>query len=475
MTDLDQSTIDTAGLSDLSGEIGRVRRQRSADEATDKALTGKQAELTDKGVDNLQARSAAAEPISEQIIAKDKERPRARVNEEQIPDYHRPKMDPKEFQNTMGVLTIAAALIGAVSRTPFFGAMEGMKGALEGFTAGDEEMAKRSITEYDKNVAAIKARNDAKRRDVEAAIKDNQNDVAAMKRELELTLGKYDDQQSLQALKQQPITAALKHIQDREKQDDLLMQHLLQTQATLQARVSGGGGSASGNVASVGAMVATGMPIAQAVPGYGKQAVDQRTAARNEAIRQIKEMTGMNDQQAGEELANRQIDYVAGRRSSTQLQTMLGTTRQAVAQLDFNIRKTKEEMAKLGATDISPVLNAIARGEERWTGEPAYSSLFYYLSATGQESARILSGGTASIAQLHAGAAEEARKWVNINMTPASFDSVASAMQEEGSNRIKTFEKALAQQRAGQRYGSPGGRKSSETITTPSGITLIPE
>jgi hypothetical protein len=135
---------------------------------------------------------------------------------------------------------------------------------------------------------------------------------------------------------------------------------------------------------------------------------------------------------------------------------MLGGTRQAVAQLDFNIAAAKNEMKKLGSTDISPILNAIARGEQRWTGEPAYSSLFYYLSATGQESARILSGGVASVAQLHAGAQEEARKWVNINMTPASFDAVSDAMATEGKARIETFEHAIAAQRAGLgRSGTP--------------------
>src|SRR5207249_2657392 len=142
-------------------------------------------------------------------------------------------------------------------------------------------------------------------------------------------------------------------------------------------------------------------------------------------------------------------DFAGIKGSVGQLEKMLGGTRQAVAQLDFNIAAAKNEMKKLGSTDISPILNAIARGEQRWMGEPAYSSLFYYMSATGQESARILSGGVASVAQLHAGAQEEARKWVNINMTPASFDAVADAMQAEGRARIGTFEQAIAAQRAG--------------------------
>jgi hypothetical protein len=128
---------------------------------------------------------------------------------------------------------------------------------------------------------------------------------------------------------------------------------------------------------------------------------------------------------------------------------MLGATKQAVSQLDFNIAKTKEEMSKLGSSNLSPVINAIARGEEHWTGDPAYSSLFYYMHAAAVESARVLSGGQSSAAQLHQGAMEEAQKWANIDMTPASFDAVADAMQEEGRNRIETYETAIKSQKIG--------------------------
>jgi hypothetical protein len=106
---------------------------------------------------------------------------------------------------------------------------------MDGYNEGNQQKIKQATLEYDKNVAAIKARNDEKRKDVAAAIEDNKNDVAAMKRKLELTLLKYDDQINLQALRTQPINDALKRIQDREKQDDTLIAHLLQTQATLQS------------------------------------------------------------------------------------------------------------------------------------------------------------------------------------------------------------------------------------------------
>jgi hypothetical protein len=193
----------------------------------------------------------------------------------------------------------------------------------------------------------------------------------------------------------------------------------------------------------------------------------------------------MNEAQAGEELANRTIAYAAGRRSTTQLTTMLGATRQAVDQLDFNVKKTTEKLDELGnqgIKDISPVVNAIAVGVTKWTGDPKYGSLFYYMHAAGMESARILQGGQASIAQLHAGAADQAKQWASANMTtPATWkQEVGPAMQAEGAERLKTYERAIAKAKVGQQNPPPPASPNAtapvsdyiETRTTASGKHL---
>lgn len=197
------------------------------------------------------------------------------------------------------------------------------------------------------------------------------------------------------------------------------------------------------------AQAATGQPLTAIVSGYRGEAVALRERTRQDAIKRIQDELGVGPADAGIELANRTIEYQAGKRSTTQLTTMLGATRQAAGQLDFNIDKAKEEMAKLPSSDLSPIINAIMRGAEKWSGDPAYAGLFYYMHAVAVESARILSGGQASIAQLHQGAMDEARKWANENMTPASFNEVAHAMKLEGRGRIKTFEEALKKGRVG--------------------------
>ena len=214
---------------------------------------------------------------------------------------------------------------------------------------------------------------------------------------------------------------------------------------------SRGSGVDAKDLPARGAMAATGMPLSQVIPGYGKEAVAAREKVQSEAIKQIKaDNPGMSDIDAGREYANRTVDYAGGKRSVGQLDTMLGATRAAVDQLDFNIGQAKKAMAGLTSSNLSPIVNSIARGEEKWTGDPKYSSLYYYMNGVATEAARLQSGGQASAAQLHQGAAEEAQKWMNMNMTPASFNEVADAIKAEGKNRIENYEKAKEKQRPGK-------------------------
>jgi hypothetical protein len=127
---------------------------------------------------------------------------------------------------------------------------------------------------------------------------------------------------------------------------------------------------------------------------------------------------------------------------------MVGATEQAIGQLDFNIKQATAAMDKLPSSDISPALNAIMRGEEKWSGNPAYSELFYYLNASAQESARIMSGGTASVAQLREGARKRAEEWANTSMTPKTWkEGVAPAMLAEGQQRLQTYRLAVESRR----------------------------
>lgn len=209
---------------------------------------------------------------------------------------------------------------------------------------------------------------------------------------------------------------------------------------------------------SLAAQAATGQPLSQIVMGYGKSAVQARKEAREGAIQKIMDDTGMDASQAGIELAMRGIEFATGKRSDAQLGTIRGATVAAVKQLDYNIDQVLEDFKKIPGTDISPIINALVRGEQNITGDPQYKKLFFHMQAVANESARILSGGQASIAQLAEGARKEAEKWASVNMTPASFREVADGMREEGKARIRSFDETRSEQRL-------GASKKSESVS----------
>ena len=213
---------------------------------------------------------------------------------------------------------------------------------------------------------------------------------------------------------------------------------------------------------SAGAQAATGMPLSQIASGFGQAAAARREMVRSAAIANIMQQHKMSAAEAGAELARRQLDFAGIKGSVAQLEKMRGATIAAVEQLHFNVGKTTEAIDKLekvglGSSDISPVLNAIVRGTQKWTGAPEYAELFFYMSAAGKEAARIQAGGQASIAQLYEGARKEAQEWADAGFTTPKMwkEGVAPAMLAEGNNRIENYDLAIKGQRKG--IGAPRG------------------
>jgi hypothetical protein len=370
--------------------------------------------------------------------------------------YKPHETDKKDIEGLSWALVGMAAIGGAVSKGNWLGVSSMLNGAMTGFIKGDQIKAEKEWQDFQTKFQAAEA-HDREALNRLKTVRDNKAlSLNAKMQQYQLIAAQYDMQDVAAAAQIKSHDAVLKQIDARE---NAITRARTQLEVVREKIAEGTGADIQLSEADV-AMVASGAPKAQVIAGYGKTAGAQWTKLRQAAEQKImNENPGMTPEEAGRELASRQIDYVAGRRSVTQLTTMQGATRAAVAQLDFNINKTKEILASLPSSDISPVINAIARGEEKWTGDPRYSALFFYMNATAMESARILSGGAASVAQLHEGAREEAQQWANINMTPKSFtEGVAPAMLAEGQARLQQLDQAIAKQRQrGLEKDSPQG------------------
>jgi hypothetical protein len=100
---------------------------------------------------------------------------------------------------------------------------------------------------------------------------------------------------------------------------------------------------------SAGAAVRSGQPVNQVIPGYGKDAVAKREAARMEAVRQMtEENPDISPIQAGEILSQNQINYAAQKSGKTAQARTLGT-------LEANIVSSSTEAIKMSniVRDIS--------------------------------------------------------------------------------------------------------------------------
>ena len=385
------------------------------------------------------------------------------------------------------VFLVALAATAAVSRGHILGAMQAAGAYMKGFQIGDQQRMDAARQKWLDDVQSAKDHIDLTNKQYQSAIEAHKYDVDALQTQMEILGNQNKDDVMLAGLAKDAATIPEEVLKtrasvskdlaeahsaamlDMDKQNAALIRQeaaqkvkdgTLKSQdanewmlnKSEEIKNGGGGGPAASpeERQSAAAQVAMGMPLNQVVPGYGKQAAAKREQARTDAIHQIiQQHPGMKPDEAGRYLANKTIEFLAGRSSVTQLTKMAGGTKQGIEQLDYNIDKATEEMKKLSSSNISPVLNAIARGQEKWTGDPAYSSLFFYLGGAAVEAARLRSGGQASAAQLHQGAAEEAEQWANINMTPKSWASVAAAMKNEGRYKLKTYQDAIDYQESG--------------------------
>lgn len=217
---------------------------------------------------------------------------------------------------------------------------------------------------------------------------------------------------------------------------------------------------------SIGSQVATGEPLNQIFPGYGgKNSAGMRDAARDAGIEAIKAETGMNDKDAGVELAYRQIEFTAGKSSIQQLDKMRGATDQALQQLDFNIGKAKEEISKLGTSDFSPLWNDIILKQDQIMAHPEFNRAAYFINAAMMESARILSGGQASVAQMAEGARKDAEKYLGMNIGPDQASNLFEGMHQEGENRIENYTTAMQHQRPSGMQREGAKRPPAPTLT----------
>ena len=188
MPDISQDTIQQAGLSPQDLVYSDIIR------AYGKKGEALKASAESMGrIGELQAtKQAALAPKIDEAARVAGEAPPEAPKLEKTPGYERPTVAPDEIKESFGMLLATALLVGVSSRQPYYDAMAAMTGAMKGWQAKDEEIVKDSLASFDRNVAAIKSRNDAARADFDLAWKKYQNDLPRLNQEIQILSAKYD-------------------------------------------------------------------------------------------------------------------------------------------------------------------------------------------------------------------------------------------------------------------------------------------
>lgn len=147
------------------------------------------------------------------------------------------------------------------------------------------------------------------------------------------------------------------------------------------------------------------------------------------------------------------------------------TKRNAAVELFSN--KLEKDMATLdsqldkaagtGPLVLNEPINALRR---KFTTDGAIQGLDLAAKQVGTEYERLITGGTLSVAQLHAGASEDAKKLINGDMSPKQARSVMAVMRQEMRNAQDSSHEAEAKISERMRglgpQGTPGDAKSVE-------------
>lgn len=233
---IDNQTLDKAGIGDpFTKRVTELGDREASLSKRAEDVQGQQAQSASETARLTKERGEAVAPAREALATRAKDMPASKADEERMPDYQRPTMDPKEMHEAFGLIMGAAMLTGAVSRTPYYGAMEAMTGAMNGFMKADAHVVEESIKTFTTHANAIKDRNAQKRRELDDAWKKYSNDLSGLKTELELIAARYDDPIAAQAAKSKSLSEIQKTIDANMKSTDTAINRMFQVKSTAES------------------------------------------------------------------------------------------------------------------------------------------------------------------------------------------------------------------------------------------------
>lgn len=476
---LDQSTIDSAGLGSVDPWLAGLEKrydtavkQLGTDVTKQEAATKEQQRIARES-------GAAQEKVGQKMLETVRAAPDpTTVKEERMPDYQRPGLNQQDLQSTFAALMVASMFAGKASRSPYSNAMTAMTGAMNGFMKEDDRLVKQSLDVFDRNLAAIKERNQALQRDMEANWKKNRNDLQAYQIESDLIRARYGVEQDAYGFEAKSLADRVKYDEQVIKGSEAALDRAMTVKAQLAEKAEAlterkrhdkeleliarenantRRAVAEKKVTATQAQAAGGDNIAWSPEEvdfwamsdlYGNRTWRQglgRTKSGSENIQRVDKRVATLAKELGITPAQMGTTVSMGKAvdaSLKQLTIREGALEQSSKKIDKDIT-TLDGFLESGTAGSVRLINKPINKIREAFSSPELSELMLAAQIVGTEYERMINGGLLSAAQLHEGAREDAHRLLNADMTPEQMRRIVKLMRSEIDNQRSAFKEQV--------------------------------
>lgn len=354
-------------------------------------------------------------------------------------------MDPKQLNEAASLFMTLGALAGALTRTPMTAALNNMTAAIQGVQAGDAEQYDKAHKEFESNYKRAMDQNKSALDEKEKVMKDKNLTLTARMNELKLIDAKYgnevgrntktfaeysklyDGQQKATAkVEAAKVAMDAKDQQLRESHATQIEIAKMRTDTTRAMHAAAGTGGAIEPLSPQALKLAAeltekGIPLPG---GYSKAGMSRGNAILNQMA---------EGGATGGSIASGRADVKADTGSLAFQQKRVDAVEAGAKKIASDI-KTIDTYIKEGNPDHIRLINQGENQLRSLMSDPTLAPYALAVKQVATEYERQMQGGQMSVAQLHAGAQEQARKILNEDMSVAEVRSVLPVMLRELEN-----------------------------------------
>ena len=391
-------------------------------------------------------------------------------------------IDPKQMTTAASAFMTLGALAGLLTRQPMTAALNNMTAAMKGVQEGDAEQYDRAYKEFQSNYDKAMKTNKAMLDEKEKALKDTNLTLTARVEQLRLIDAKYGNMgKDLQASFKtrmdllQSQRKATEHAEDQkekireanERIEDHRQDHrdMMELRRGAAGGGAGGGGGLSDNAKD---MMADMLKRGIKPPDIsGRKEV---SAMKMDIVNRMAEKWKQDGSTPSDVQVNHDMQAALSK-SLTQVQSRVTGIELGSRKIEKDIQ-TLDRYMQEGNADHIRLINSRVNSLREMTSDPTLAPYALAVKQVATEYERLLSGGMLSTAQLHAGAAEDAKNILNENMDIATVQKVIPVMLREIQNGRAAANETLTDLRSqirgvGGAAGAAGAGSPVQTATNP--------